>query len=205
MRIVEKCYLLYVKLSDEDIKVNKFAIYRSDTGLYYYKYADTMEALAGTGFEDIITEEQLPVVFDGRGGYYRFKEDDYKFVKLVETEEEVPLTLEEMFYKNHPGFKLGWMSPEGDTYSCSYTNHTKCAKILAAKFFPKSKYPESALDRGGWLKIIDSWDGTERQHGQFVFTDRGEITKKQADRLFDLGLYENDEVKKLIAASENNW
>ena len=92
MRIVEKCFLLYVKLSDEDIKVNKFAIYRSDTGLYYYKYADTMEALAGTGFEDIITEEQLPVVFDGRGGYYRFKEDDYKFVKLVETEEEVPLT-----------------------------------------------------------------------------------------------------------------
>jgi hypothetical protein len=185
--------------------MGKFAVYSSETGLYCYKYADTIEALQGSGFENIITEDRLPVVFDGKGGYFAFDSKDHNFVEIIESDKEVPLPLEKMFYKNHPDFKLGWMSPEGDTYSCSYTNHTKCAAMLAARFFPKARFPELALDRAGWLKIIDSWDGTERQHGQFVYTDKGRVTKRQADRLFDLGLYDNEEVKKLIADSEDDW
>ena len=110
-----------------------------------------------------------------------------------------------MFAKNSPDFKLGWISPDGDTYSCAFTNHSKCAKMIVEKFYPDSKYPETELDRRGWLQVIDSWTGTEQHHGQFVFTDQGKITSKQADRLFDLGLYENEEVKKLIAESENEW
>ena len=57
--------------------MKKYAVYGSPTGEYCYRYADTMDDLAGTGFEELITEEQLPVVFDGRGGYFRFREDDH--------------------------------------------------------------------------------------------------------------------------------
>ena len=181
--------------------MSKYAIYRSPTGLYSLKYIDQLEELAGSGFEEFISEEQLPVVFDGRGGYYHFDYGDHRFVRIVETDGE-PLTLEEMFYKNDPDFKLGWMSPDGDTYSCSYTNHNKCAKYLAKKFFPGAKLPETALDRGGWLKIIDSWDGKERRHGQFVYSGRGRLTNRQINKLFDLGLYDNEEVRRMIGDND---
>ncbi len=184
------------------LRVKKFAVYRSATGKYCYQYADTLEALEGTGFENIITEEQLPVVFDGRGGYFRFRENDPHFLQVVETDKESPLELEDMFAKNSPDFKLGWISPEGDTYSCAFTNHAKCAKMIAQKFYPDMKFPETALDKKGWLQVIDSWNGKERQHGQFVFTDRGIITRKQADKLFDLGLYYNEEVQKILGEDD---
>ena len=96
---------------EEEMK--KYAIYSAETGLYYYQYADTIELLEGTGFENIITEEQLPVVFDGRGGYFSFDPEQHDFVEIIESDDEVPLPLEKMFYVNQPGFKLGWMSPEG--------------------------------------------------------------------------------------------
>jgi hypothetical protein len=178
--------------------VKKYAVYRSPTGLYCYEYVDTIEGLTDTGFEELITEEQLPIVLDGTGGYFKFEFGDFRFVKIIESDDEFPLKLEDMFYKNDPDFKLGWMSPDGDTYSCSYTNHNKCAVMLARKFFPKSKYPETALERAGWLKIIDSWDGRERQHGQYVHSGNGKLTRRQADKLFDLGLYDNHEVRQLI-------
>ncbi len=186
-------------------KVKKYAVYSSPTGNYCYMYADCVEALENTGFEDIITEEQLPVVFDGRGGYSRFREDEPNFLRIIESDKEMPLSLEEMYKRNDPDFKLGWISPEGDTYSCAFTNHNKCAKMIAKTFYPDSRFPERTLDRNGWLQVIDSWDGTQRHHGQFVFTESGRITKKQADRLFDLGLYNNEEVRELIANSENDW
>lgn len=185
--------------------MKKYAVFKSETGYYYHDYIDTPEALTGTEFEGMIDESRLPVILDGRGGYYHFTGKDYGFDRIIETDSEPPLTIEEMFFKNSPNFKLGWMSPDGDTYSCSYTNHTRCAIFLAARYFPKARFPESALDRAGWLKIIDSWDGTEETHGQFVYSERGHITKKQADKLFDLGLYNNPEVIKLIHSCENDW
>ena len=185
--------------------MKKFAIYKSQTGLYYYEYYDTIQSLSKTQFKNIILEENLPVVLDGKGGYYHFTESDYGFVKIVETDKDIPLSLEEMYSKNDKKFKLGWISPDGDTYSCSYTSHTRAAKMIASKFFQKVKFPEVTLGNAGWLKVIDSWNGTERQHGQFVYSLSGKITNKQADKLFDLGLYSNPEVKKLIQDNENRW
>ena len=182
----------------------KYAIYKSDTGYYYRAYHDTLESLKGTQFDGIVTEDKLPVVIDGGGGYYTFTEDDYMFDRLVECE-GCPLKLEQMFFKNQDTFKLGWMSPEGDTYSCDYTSHTRAAQALVDKFFPGAKFPERTLGKAGWLKIIDSWDGTQREHGQFVYSLTGKVTKKQADRLFDLGLYDNEEVKKMIKDCEDSW
>lgn len=185
--------------------MKKYAIYKAETGYYYHEYVESTDQLEGTGLENIITEDKLPVILDGNGGYHRFREDDYGFVKIVETDKKCPLKIEEMYFKNHQSFRLGWMSPEGDTYSCSYTNHTKAAVHLAEKYCPGAKLPERALGKAGWLKIIDSWDGTERKHMQYVHSISGKITKRQADKLFDLGLYENEEVKALVRECEQNW
>lgn len=181
--------------------VKKYAIFRSPTGLYYHEYIDDIKELEGTELEGLVSEEQLPIVLDGSGGYFRFEFGNYRFVRIIETDSEYPLELEEMFYKNDPDFKLGWISPDGDTYSCGFTGHNKCAFMLARKFIPQSKYPETALLSRGWIKVIDSWDGTERHHGQFVYSEKGRLTKRQADTLFDLGLYDNFEVKELLEAS----
>lgn len=186
--------------------LKKFAVYKSKTGFYCYEYHDTLESLKGTMFENIITEEQLPVVMDGKGGYYHFRgEVDYNFVEIIESDKEDPLPLEKMYFKNDDDFKLGWMSPDGDTYSCDFTGHTKAAIMICKKYFPHARLPERTLGKAGWLKIIDSWDGTERQHGQFVYSLTGRLTNRQADRLFDLGLYNNPEVREMLGASENDW
>lgn len=178
--------------------MKKFAIYKSETGFYFYRYFDSMEQLSGTKLENIVTEDRLPIVADDKGGYFRFNPDDYNFSELVETEKDRPLSLEKMFFKNHESFKLGWISPDGDTYSCDYTGHSKCAKMIAEKFFPNARLPERTLGKAGWLKVIDSWDGTEREHGQFVYSQTGRITNRQINTLFDLGLLNNPEVKELL-------
>lgn len=185
--------------------MKKYAVFKSKTGYYYSRYAETLDDLKDTDFYGIIQEEQLPVIVDSRGSYFHFTGKEYAFTEIIESDEDPPLPLEMMYFKNDPDFKLGWMSPDGDTYSCSYTNHNKCAIMLAKKFFPKSKYPETALGRGGWLKIIDSWDGKVRQHGQYVHSDSGRITNKQINRLFDLGLYDNEEVQRLIKDNNGDW
>ncbi|EGC03609.1 conserved domain protein [Ruminococcus albus 8] len=185
--------------------MKKYAVYKSSAGYYCNEYHDTLETLKGTPFETMVKEEQLPVVLDGKGGYYRFKEDDYNFVKVIESDKKYPLPLEKMFFKNSDSFKLGWMSPQGDTYSCDYYNHNRCAIMLADRFIPGAKFPERALGKAGWIKIIDSWDGMQRQHGQFVYSLTGRITKQQADKLFDIGLYFNEEVQQLIKDCEDDW
>ena len=184
--------------------MQKYAIFLSETGYYYYKYYDSVESLAGTKFDGIIEADSLPVVIDEAGGFFSLTGGEYQFVEIRECDGP-PLKLEEMYFRNSDDFKLGWMSPDGDTYSCSYTGHTKCAEMLAEKFFPEAKLPERALGKAGWLKIIDSWDGTEREHKQFVYSLTGRLTNRQADRLFDLGLYGNPEVRELLATSESSW
>ncbi|MDO4863884.1 MAG: hypothetical protein Q4A05_06925 [Ruminococcus sp.] len=185
--------------------MNKYAVYKSESGQYCYKYADSLQQVCGTGFEGLISEEQLPVVFDDKGGYFRFDPNDKQFVEVIESDETYPLPLDRMFKHNDPAFKLGWISPDGDTYSCSYTNHNKCAETIVRTFYPSAKFPELTLHRKGWLEVIDSWDGKERSHAQYVHSELGSITQKQADRLFDLGLYEKPEVQALISSCESKW
>ncbi|WP_242871921.1 hypothetical protein [Ruminococcus sp. YE78] len=188
--------------------LRKYAVYKADTGYYCCEYYDTLESLeaCASPLKNVITEEQLPVVFDGKGGYRSFDpENDFAFVEIIESDEKYPLPLEQMFFKNHEGFQLGWISPDGDTYSCDFTGHAKCAVMLADKFYPDAKYPERTLGRKGWIKVIDSWDGVQRQHGQFVYSMTGKMTNRQADKLYDLGLYDNPEVRQMLKDSEDFW
>ncbi len=185
--------------------MKKYAIYRSVTGYYFYRYYDEIDQLDEDRLRTFVTEDMLPVIVDERGNFYRFQEDDYGFVRITESDKDCPLRVEEMFFKNSPDFKLGWISPDGDTYSCDYTGHTKAAKYLSAKFYPNEKLPERALLKAGWLKVIDSWNGTQREHRQFVYSLNGCVTKRQVDTLFDIGLYSNEEVKALIRDNEGFW
>lgn len=185
--------------------MKKFAIYQAETGYYYLEYIETLEQLVGTNLEHIVTEDMLPVVLDSGGGFHRFNENDFGFVRLMESEKDCPLRVEEMYFKNSEVFKLGWIAPNGDTYACSYTNHMKAATHLAERFCPGARLPERALGKAGWLKVIDSWDGVGRQHTQFVYSISGKITRRQADTLFDLGLYNNPEVRQLIRECEEDW
>lgn len=178
--------------------MKKYAVYRSPTGFYCYDYYDNLEDLAGGPFAGMISEAQLPVVIDGKGGYFHFTEDDYGFEKIIETDAKEPLSVEERFFRNHPDFKLGWISPEGDTYSCSFTGHTEAAEALAAKFYKAERFPERTLEKAGWLKVIDSWNGTEMTHGQYVYSLTRKITRRQADKLYDLGLYDAPEIADII-------
>ena len=182
--------------------MKKYAVYTGETGFYCYDFRDTPEPLAETEFKDRVDPDMLPIVLDGNNGYFRFTPNDYGFVEVIESDELYPLPLEQMYFKNDERFKLGWMSPEGDTYSCDFPSHEKAAAMIANKFYPDAKYPERTLGRAGWLKIIDSWDGTRRKHGQFVYSFSGKITSRQYDKLFDLGLYNNPEVKKYIEDSD---
>ena len=184
--------------------MKKYAVYKSETGQYCYRYIDTMRQLKGTGFETI-TEDKLPIVLDGKGGYFSFDPNDSHFVELIESDKTFPLPLERMFKHNDPAFHLGWISPDGETYSCSYTNHNRCAEAIARTFYPSSKFPEMTLHRKGWIEVIDSWDGRERRHGQYVHSETGKITRKQSDKLFDLGLYNKPEVQALINSCESDW
>lgn len=185
--------------------MKKYAVYRSDTGQYCYRYADSLQQIQGTGFEGLIREEQLPVVFDDKGGYFSFDPKDRRFVEVIESDEAFPLPLDRMFKHNDPSFKLGWISPDGDTYSCGYTKHSKCAESIARTFYSTAKLPELTLLRKGWIEVIDSWDGVQRDHRRYVHAEQGWITRKQADRLFDLGLYEKPEVQELINSCESRW
>ena len=185
--------------------MKKFAVYRTETGYCCRRYCESQDDLQGTPFAAAVTDDRFPVVLDGSGGYYRFSAQDPGFCKVISAETDDPLPLEKMFFKNSPAFRLGWLSPDGDTYACGFTGHTLCAEKLAKRFFPDAKIPELTLGRAGWIKIIDSWDGTEEQHGQYVYSYSGRITKRQADTLYDLGLYRNEEVRDLIAACEQGW
>lgn len=185
--------------------MKKYAVYTSETGDYYRIYADTPEALDGSGFEEIITEDMLPVVLDGKGGYFRFSPRDYNFVEIMETDAFPPLSLERMYKKNSPDFKLGWISPDGDTYSCGYTSHYKCAEMIVKKYYKSMAHPEMQLHRDGWLQVVDSWKSAIKSGGQYVHSEYSKLTQKQVDKLYELGLYDRPEVQELIKKCEQEW
>ena len=138
--------------------MQKYAVYKTETGQYCYRYADSLQQLSGTGFEDLVREDQLPIVLDDRGGYFQFDPNDHHFVEVIESDKKFPLPLDRMFKHNDPAFQLGWISPDGETYSCGYTNHNKCAETIVRTFYPAARFRHSSgrcrpgrqqgLDRG---------------------------------------------------------
>lgn len=165
------------------------------------EYADTKEAIKSFPY---IKQSSLPVIINCLGGYTSFNlsyEKEHGFVEIIEIDENAsPLTREQMYPKNSIKFEYGWISPEGDTYNTGYEGHSRSADIICEELRFHSCLGEMELENRSWIKITRSLGG-----GKAVFCKDNYITKKQADTLFDLGLWKLEHVLSMVHRSKNNW
>lgn len=183
----------------------KYAIYKGSVGLFSKLYIDTLEACKDLLGGNRIKEKDLPIVVNRAGGRCSFYPVEDNFVKIVEVEEgEEPLTREEMYPKNSQTFKYGWISPDGDTYATPHEGHSLAADYICRELGYKEYCCESELEERGWIKVTLSWENRERK--RVAYAGKGMfISKKQADRLFDLGLYDDWRVQGYIEYSQDRW
>lgn len=112
-------------------------------------------------------------------------------------------TREFLYPKNHKDFEFGWISPEGDSYTTKYEEHSEAAYHICVELGLDRYNPERTLEESGWIKVTGFYSrGVFKQR---VFSENFKITKKQADKLFDLGLWEIDYVPDMLLNSQDNW
>ena len=150
------------------------------------------------------------MIINRMGGYTSFDEEYEKrkgFVRIVEVEEnKEPLTLEQMFPKNSEKFFWGWIDPEGNTYACEFESHSSCAAAICGEFGFSEYRGERELGEKGWIKVSREAPYTpENRSSRTIFMNGVFITKKQADALFDIDLYDNRTVRCLVKMSEGKW
>jgi hypothetical protein len=82
-----------------------------------------------------------------------------------------------------PDAKDGWIAPNGDFYSCSYSQHTTLAEPLVWRFYPDEGHtyrPDDVLLCHGWLHVSATnvnWNLCLR-----------ELTQAQLTALYDLAV-----------------
>lgn len=182
----------------------KYAIYKNKIGLRAVEYADTREAIKGIPY---IKESYLPVIINRTGGYTSFNleyEKERGFHEIIDVgEDKEPLTREQRYPKNSSQFEYGWISPGGDTYNSGHEGHLYAADAICQELGFDSYHGERVLEDKGWVKVSGSWNnGTLKKA---VYVKDLYITKKQADTLFDLGLWEVSYVSSMIRKSESSW
>ena len=182
----------------------KFAIYKNKVGLRAVEYADTPEAICRFPY---IKEEYLPVIINSVGGYTPFDmeiEKENGFQEFIETlEDGEPLTREQRYPKNSDEFEYGWISPEGDTYNTGFEGHFDAAEAICEEMGLQAYMAENTLEDNGWVKVTAGWESGIFKKS--VFVKDLSITKKQADALFDLGLWETAYVPSMLMFSRDNW
>jgi hypothetical protein len=186
----------------------KYAIYQGKIGLYAAEYADTVKAIRDFPY---INKDRLPVIINNVGGYTHFDKEYEKtkgFIKIVKVSDgEEPLTREQRYPKNSPNFEYGWIDLEGNTYNTGYEGHSSGARAICDEQNISGYNSESALEKLGWIKItmlMDREVGPEKQ----IFASYEKdyfITKKQADKLFDLGYWDHPKVQWYVSISEDRW
>lgn len=182
----------------------KYAIYKNDIGLRAVKYADTEEAIKCLPY---IHADSLPVIINRVGGYTSFIEEYEKqkgFIKIIEIEDDTePLTREQMYPKNVKGFQYGWISPDGDTFHTGYEGHMYGAEAICKELGYDDYNEEMELENRGWVKVTAN--GRRGALETDVYSKELFITKKQADTLFDLGLWDVSHVPSMVHISEGKW
>ena len=185
----------------------KYAIYRGEVGLYAKKYIDTMEGCKGLLGAENITADRLPIVVNRAGGRCDFYPIEDNFVEVIEVEDgQAPLTREQMFPKNSPDFYFGWISPDGDTFNCGFEGHIECANMICRELGIRTYNGERYLEDHGWAKTLrevpytpDNWRSRQ------VWAKDLFLTKKQADALYDAGLYDAENVRIMVEESQCKW
>lgn len=182
----------------------KYAIYKNKIGLSAVEYADSKQAIRHYPY---IKESSLPVIINNMGGYTSFDMENEKkrgFLEIIEVDEDAePLTREQQYPKNSPDFEYGWISPEGDTYNTGHKGHSRSAEAICKEKGMDVYHAERTLEELGWVKVTGSWNNGVLEKA--VYVKDFYITKKQADTLFDLGLWETGYVPAYIKHSENSW
>lgn len=182
----------------------KYAIYKNKIGLRAVEYADTKEAIKDLPY---IKASYLPVIINNAGGYTSFDmkyEKEHGFQEIIEVDKDTePLTREQRYPKNSLEFEYGWISPEGDTYNTGYEGHLHAADAIREEMGFNSYHGERELEDNGWIKVTGSWNKGILEKA--IYVKDFYITKKQADTLFDLGLYETSYVPSMVHRSENTW
>lgn len=177
----------------------KYAIYknRSGVGLTSWKYAENEEEAKEAGALGLSMREfEYPILVNERGGSHTFCKND-RFIEI----RDYPLTREERFPKDHKLFDLGWISPEGNTYSCEFESHYECAEMLCEEMNLDQYRAELVLEEAGWIKVTRGYRAKEKT----VYAKDLYVTKKQVDTLFDLGLYNIETVREMVKSSEGRW
>lgn len=185
----------------------KYVIYKNKIGLRATEYADTEESIKHYPYIDA---KNLPVIINSRGGYSSFHleyEKENGFLEIIEVDDEAePLTREQMYPKNSPDFEYGWIDRDGNTYNTGHEGHSVSAYYLCKEYGLKDYNYERVLEEAGWAKVTAHWDEGVLKKDVFISSDDNFfITKKQADTLFDLGLWEVGHVPFYIKCSENRW
>lgn len=183
----------------------KYAIYSTDFGgLYAMEYIDTLEACQDLMGGWLIKKNDLPIIVNSVGGRTSFNAKQKNFVKIVECDENAePLTREEMYPKNSDKFEYGWIDTEGNTYVCAHEGHWGASEAICKELRYLLYNPESELEERGWAKVTGSWE--KGSLVKRVFVKDLFLTKKQADTLFDLGLYDAPYVQGMIEYSQDKW
>jgi hypothetical protein len=170
-----------------------YAIYKNDIGLYAWEYVACKEDAKRFLFYPFTTDKDYPVIVNAVGGKTSFVPSDPNFVEFRTVEEgENPLKREEMYPKNYPEFKYGWIDTEGNTYACHYEDHYDAAKAICEEMFPDEMYnPERFLEKQNWIKVTRSSSFT-----QGLLVEDYCITKSQYETLVNLGYDVNSEIMK---------
>lgn len=119
------------------------------------KYPYIAEAVRKYGAEKV-----LPVRVNCRGGYCTCKRDDPELVRVIESEEEPELPLEERWPVNSPTFDCGWVSPDCITYRCETYDHINLERALGERFLRDVHLAGGIYDaddrlyQAGWAKVF---------------------------------------------------
>lgn len=206
--IINKC--LYVSSNSKiieipDKKKTIWAIFKDEYGLYAKEYINSIEKVKDTIYGHYINDKDTPFVINRAGGRTVFDDKDKDFVEFRESE-TFPLTRKDMFPKNLDDFHYGWIDLEGNTYACSFRDHSYAAEFLCEEMGYNSHYAERQLENLGWIKISREAPYTpDNINSQYPYIMTDTITKKQADTLFDLNLYNDWRIKHIIEESEKTW
>lgn len=185
----------------------KFAIYKTSVGLRAVYYADCKEHIKNFPY---ISTDNLPVLINMTGGYCPFilkYEKQRDFVKIIEVEKgQSPLTREQQFPKNSDLFYFGWISPSGDTYACDFEYHMDCAEAICKEMGFDTYNASRTLEEKGWISVYRSAPYTpgEEKKQELFQADRTKVTKKQYDKVAELGLFETMGGHVLKATYERN-
>lgn len=101
---------------------------------------------------------------------------------------------------------FGWVSPDGQVFSCDYHGHWELAKKIAATYHINgATNPESFLEQHGWVKVTKDPFGPLSKLHSAILASRMYITRTQARVLAELGFGQNHDYLDLVEMSEMRW